>query len=393
MTYGTRLNTRVDPLIEALEHSSASLFDLIAALPDKDWRRQYHADLSPLGWHLGHCAFIQAYWVLEVVGQDDRLTGRWHDFYFPERSPKPLRSSKLPGKNELIGFITDLFDQSRQQLEQWMREGRAHPLLERGYLALFLMQHNHQHHETMQQVLLQRQLLERDTEAQPTDIIGRPPVLPTLRPEVTNFVMGCDRPEAYDNEQPVQSLDLSPFRIARKAVSNAEFLNFIDQGGYGLADCWGQEGWHWQQAMQIMAPSYWRDGGDGNWYAIGPRGPEMLVADEPVTGISYYEAEAYARFAGCRLPDEAEWECAAQQGLLEYGGAWEWCRRPFHPYPGFRPFPYDNYSQAWFDDSHYPLRGGSRHTHEYLMRPSFRNFYTPEKRHVFAGLRLARDDA
>jgi formylglycine-generating enzyme required for sulfatase activity len=131
---------------------------------------------------------------------------------------------------------------------------------------------------------------------------------------------------------------------------------------------------------------------------MGLEGPHALQADAPVYGVNYYEASAYTTwlrqsgsviFSGVRLPHEYEWEAAAQLEVLDRRGeAWEWCGNTFHPYPGFTAFPYDGYSQAWFDGNHFVLRGGSLHTRPPIGRSTFRNFYNPDKRHIFSGLRV-----
>jgi iron(II)-dependent oxidoreductase len=124
------------------------------------------------------------------------------------------------------------------------------------------------------------------------------------------------------------------------------------------------------------------------------RGHYPLSADQPVAGISHYEARAFAAWAGARLAHEYQWEVAQRLGLLEQTGrVWEWCENRFHPYPGFRPFPYPEYSQPWFDGRHYSLRGGSVHTRPAVRRASFRNFFEADKRHIFAGLRLVFPEA
>lgn len=121
-------------------------------------------------------------------------------------------------------------------------------------------------------------------------------------------------------------------------------------------------------------------------------GTRDLAADDPVSGVNHHEASAFARWAGARLPHEYEWESAARRRLLERSGAvWEWCANVFHPYIGFAAFPYEGYSVPYFDGRHFTLRGGSRLTQAPIRRPTFRNYYTAEKRHICAGIRLVFD--
>ena len=163
----------------------------------------------------------------------------------------------------------------------------------------------------------------------------------------------------------------------------------MEDGGYDDASLWPEEATTWLDKHAIRAPGHWRPDTAGNWYGIGSRGPYELMDDDVLQGISWYEAQAYARWAGGRLAHEHQWEVACRLQLLQQSGrAWEWCDNSFYPYDGFRPFPADMSSETGFDGSHYTLRGGCLHTRPSLRRASYRNFHTPGSRHIFAGLRL-----
>ncbi|MEJ2060567.1 MAG: SUMF1/EgtB/PvdO family nonheme iron enzyme [Gammaproteobacteria bacterium] len=367
------------------------LLSLVEPLDDADYRTQYHPDLSPIGWHLGHCAFIENYWLLERVCGDDRLTHDKHGFYFPENIPKPQRGPGLPPKATLMQEV------ERQQEQNILRFSGigytlpAHELLAEDYLAKFLLQHNSQHYETMNMVLAQRAMRRHGYEFFPDRRLEPAPphherfVVPTGA-----YPMGGTRPDSYDNELPRVDVHLPRTEIASTPVSNAQYLGFMQAGGYEDASLWSDEGWEWHCNHEITHPEHWRRDARGWWYGIDVQGPHELAPGEPVHGLSHYEAEAYARWAGARLPHEAEWEVACwQHGLANTGHVWEWCANLFYPYPGFEAFPYDGYSVPWFDGQHYVLRGASRHTRPDVRRPSFRNYYNPDKRHIFAGLRLA----
>jgi iron(II)-dependent oxidoreductase len=204
------------------------------------------------------------------------------------------------------------------------------------------------------------------------------------------YAIGADADDAYDNERPRHEVTLDTAQVARYPVTNAEFLAFLHDGGYRRRECWSDAGWYWRERHGIEAPGLWRRDDAGRVHEITHAGPRALSGDSPVTGLSWWEAEAFARWAGARLPHEYEWEALARTGALAgVGRVWEWCANPLHPYPGFRAFPYDGYSMPWFDGNHYVLRGGSEATHDTVRRVTFRNFHEPDKRHVFAGLRLA----
>lgn len=378
--------------IAALHAAHTRTLELVAALPVADWRIQYHPDLSPLGWHLGHIAFIETYWIREVVLGDARVTAPLHAFYFPELSPKPQRGVGLPSGDGVATFAGTLFRDNRDILRDLLMSPHRHPLLRDAYLAHFLIQHHHQHVETMQMIRQQR-LLARDWSdyrtMQPlTAVAPRPPETVCAGGNVRLGHAGG--PEPFDNELPQHTIELPAFALGARPVNNAEYLGFMAAGGYVRADWWSTAGRAWLQTAATHAPQHWRRDAAGHWFAIEPEGPAALGSEAAVRGINYYEAQAFAAYAGGRLPQESEWEYAAQRALVfGVGGAWEWCANPFYPYPGFRAFPYAAYSTPWFDGDHYALRGGSRYTHATVRRPTFRNFYSADKRHVFAGLRLA----
>jgi iron(II)-dependent oxidoreductase len=253
------------------------------------------------------------------------------------------------------------------------------------------------------------------------------------------FVMGArdDVAFAYDNERPAHEVFVGEFKIDRLPVTNAEFAEFVDAGGYARREWWDAEGWEWRGREGWAHPLYWsREGASAPWRVRTMFGESEIAPDHPVTGVSWYEAEAFARFRGKRLPTEAEWEKAAgwdaparrrnvyawgddeptdercnfdlrrwgttpvdsfpagasASGCLDMtGNVWEWTSSKFAGYPGFRAHPYPEYSEVWFDDDHRVLRGGSWATHATLLRTSFRNFFRRQFRIAFAGLRLAAD--
>lgn len=382
-----------DPL-ERLEHHQNEVLDCAASVGTTDCNAQFHPDLSPLGWHLGHCVYTVSYWLREVVLAEGGLPADMKALYVPELTPKPSRSRALPAAPQLLSWAQKQQAADLHLLADLLARAHSHPLLDGGYLAIFLAQHYAQHRETMEMVLAQRGL-GRDYPDP-----GGPGLEPTAPAEDWVPVTAARRRlgeerwlGAYDNEQPALEVDLGGFRIARHPVSNAEYLGFMQAGGYRPSPLWDPAGVSWLAATGACAPVHWRRGGIG-WYGVDSRGPHRLPPQAPVEGISHYEATAYARWAGAALPHEYEWEAAARQGLLaDSGRVWEWCSNVFHPYPGFQAFPYDGYSRPYFDGAHMTLKGGSRHTRALIRRPAFRNYYERDKRHIFAGLRLRRGDA
>lgn len=373
----------------ALDAAQQQLCALVEGLDDEGYRAQFHPELSPVGWHLGHCAYIENYWLREVVCGDGRLTRPAARYYVPAGSPRAERGPVLPSKEELTEAVRHQQSENLRLLARISPQG--HALLKDDYLTHFLVQHHGQHMETMHLALNQRALANGYGGFAPAS---------TLRSAATSracgmvkggrYRIGGKRPEAFDNELPAHDFECEGFSIATLPISNAEYLSFIEDDAYSTRRHWSEDGWRWLKQTDIEHPEHWRQDTRGCWFGIHAHGFYELAPEDPVYGISYHEAWAFAAWAGARLPHEYEWEIAYRAGLLEATGrVWEWCDNSFHPYAGFKPFPYNEYSLPWFDGTHRTLRGGSIYTHPDLRRASFRNFYTADKRHIFGGLRLA----
>jgi iron(II)-dependent oxidoreductase len=375
--------------LQALRDVQHELLALVEPLPEAELRQQFHADLSPLGWHLGHSVFVETFWICERLLGDRRPTGSQHDLYFPELSPKHVRGDRLPPKRELLDWARQRQREHLALLADPPAAARAHPLLADDYLPRFLLQHHAQHVEIMRMALAQR-AAHMAPDGAGNRMEPRQPVHEAVRLPGGEYLLGSADSAAYDNEQPPRRVRLGGAWLAKRLVRNDEYLAFMESGGYRERRWWSDDGWRWLRATEARQPEHWQRTTDGGWLMFGPRGVAPLQASAALIGISLFEAQAYAAWAGGCLPHEYTWEAAAALGLLtDIGAAWEWCRNRFHPYPGFRAFPYDGYSLPWFDGKHYVLRGGSPYTSASIRRPSFRNFYTADKRHIFAGCRLA----
>ena len=197
----------------------------------------------------------------------------------------------------------------------------------------------------------------------------------------------------FDNETPAHDVYLQPYQLASRLVRNGDWLDFIADGGYRTPTLWMSDGWACVQANGWSAPLYWREG-DGGWWQMGLRGLAPLDLDAPVRHISWYEADAFARWAGARLPTEAEWEAASHRDEIEEltSHVWQWTSSAYSPYPGYRPAAgaVGEYNGK-FMINQMVLRGGSMATPANHTRRSYRNFFHPDKRWQFSGVRLARD--
>ncbi len=375
--------------LRAIQNKIKKVFE---GMSDIHYRLQYHHDLSPAGWHLGHTMFIENYWLHQVILNDDQYT-KDTSLYIPANCPKPERGPRLPPVNTLLEEIQQQQDDNAMLLMEMIPPVSDHPLFKDEYIQNFIIQHYAQHYETIQMILNQIQIRKDKGNYQPEQILKALPARKNITQiKADEYQVGGEKPLAYDNELPVHNITINDCYISSLPVTNSEYLFFIEQGGYQNPEFWSDAGWQWKDNQNIQQPEHWRQNAKSQWYGINQDGPFSLIADNAVYGLSHYEALAYASFAGARLPHEHEWEIAAYQEILtQTAQCWEWCDNTFFPYDGFKPFPYNEYSKPWFDKNHYLLKGGSEHTRPEIKRATFRNFYQPHQRHMFAGLRLAYD--
>ncbi|MEN9244930.1 MAG: SUMF1/EgtB/PvdO family nonheme iron enzyme [Gloeomargarita sp. DG02_5_bins_242] len=329
---------------------------LVEPLPPAQLYQQVHPELSPLGWHFGHIAYTEALWLLGEPLPYPEL----NRIFRVDGYAKAQRAAVLPPPGLLQEYVHGIREKVLAVL----------PTLapERERLWYWVIQHEMQHQETMTvirtlQGTLLPSLAEMATHSTTLNIPGG-----VVR-------CGSEAVNALDNERPGYPQEVAGFQIRATPVTQGEFAEFIAAGGYQDPRWWSQAGWQWLQRENVTQPLYW----------------QSQYQNRPVCGISYYEASAYCRFIGKRLPRESEWEWAAQQGLPQRGQVWEWTSSWFSPYPNFTPYPYTGYSASYFDCQHKVMRGGSWATHDELKRPSFRNWYQPHIRQMFTGLRWVAD--
>ena len=355
------------------------------------FRSQKHPCISPPGWHLGHCAYIECLWIREILTGDNCIDQDLRNFYTPELSAKGDRGFLLPPCNQLIEWARALMRENCERMSDPSFRIKKNKLLENDYITHFLINHHAQHLE-----ILSMANAAWYSSLDMTKYKVKTPLTPSESDLVFISVdpgaakIGGDTTFLYDNETPPHQVDLTNFRISLRPVTNGHYLAFMLDRGYLDPRWWSAAGWRWRSTSDIQKPNRWRQDGNKYWFEITLNGPSDLLKDSPICGVTRYEAAAFAAWAHARLPHEFEWEIAAKLGLLEKTGeVWEWCANTFHPFPGFGVYPYPEYSVPWFDQRHFLLKGGSSYTEEEIKRPTFRNYYVADADYLFSGIRLA----
>ena len=362
---------------------------LVESLDDKNFRTQFHSELSPVGWHLGHCAFMEDFWLHEIIQGNKRFTKKLKKLYIPENCPRHKRGAKLPESKKLLSDIQQQQDENDLLLIEMIPPLSDHLLFKDEYIQNHIIQHYAQHYETMQMIINQIGLQQENPDFIPEKTLqARSVTIDVEQMPCADYEIGGEQPFAYDNELPKYIIQLETYNISTQPVSNAEFLAFMEDQGYTNTLHWSAEAWSWLQEHQHRHPEHWRQNINNDWYGLNEQGAFELNNNDPVYGISHYEASAFAHWASARLPHEHEWEaCAKLERIENSGKVWEWCGNTFQPYKDFKAFPGDK-TESCFDDKHYVLKGATHFTRPEIKRASFRNYATADKRHIFAGLRL-----
>lgn len=389
---------------------------LIEGLSAEDCSAQSMPDASPAKWHLGHTSwFFEVAVLAEQPGYRpfDPAFQQLFNSYYEAAGPRHPRPARGLLTRPSLAHVLDYRHHVDVAMAQALADQRASELIEIGL-----------HHERQHQELLLMDVIH---------LFAQNPLAPALRPTPTRAPFASAQPLtwmefegglveigapatgfSYDCERPRHKFWLEPFELAQRPVSNGEWLEFMAAGGYEEPLLWLSDGYATCQREGWRAPGYWRQQ-DGNWYQFGAAGLLPVDPAAPVCHVSYYEAEAYARFRGARLPSESEWEYAAagsdatvghflEAGIFRpgaprgtgleqlFGDVWEWTQSPFAPYPGFTPAAglIEEYNGK-FMAGQWVLKGGACITPAAQMRASYRNFFYPHQRWQYTGLRLARD--
>jgi len=403
-------------------------------LSDDDLHMQHDPLMSPIIWDVGHIAHFEELWLTQNLDgpiEFSEMPGLYNPFEHPRATraalPLPTLAQMMTRLEEIRARVLDRLDKI-----EW---NDNNPLLKGGYVYNMVLQHEYQHNETILQTL---QLKKGDPYRAPRSTTFPRRSLTAggmVRFDSAHVTIGTtDRTRAYDNERPQHEVYVRSFLIDRAPVTNGRYLDFMDDDGYARNDLWSPAGRRWLAESGAVSPKYWTRDGDG-WITRTMDLIRPVDATRPVCHVCYHEAEAFAKWDGSRLPTEVEWEAAATwdpvtqrarnfpwgdfdpdskaanidqlsfdtapvgtydalspigcYGMI--GDVWEWTSSDFAGYPGFRSFPYKEYSEEFFGTDYKVLRGGSWATRPGAIRSTFRNWDYPIRRQIFSGFRCARD--
>ena len=433
-TYGA---VSKDVLAGKLEEARERTRLLLGSVSEEDLVAQHDQIMSPLIWDYGHIGNYEELWLLQNAHGKVLSKRELYDMYDASLHPREERPSlNLLDRGDADLYLDAVRRAVLETLEDTSFDGDD-PLLKDGFVYNMILQHEYQHNETMLQTLQ----LKRGEGYKPESRAELPTggrigeeMVPIPGGE---FVMGTDdRAQALDNEREAHVVDLPGFHMDPTPVTNGAYLRFVEDGGYERPELWDPSGWEYIQEECIGAPKHWYQPEPHSWWTERFGFDEPLNPAAPVVHVSWYEADAYARWAGKRLPTEEEWEKAASwdpdtgtkrlypwgdeeptpahanldqlafsaaevgaypKGASAYGvlgmvgDVWEWTATNLYPYPGFEAFPYREYSEIFFGPNYKVLRGGSWATRPGAIRNTFRNWDYPIRRQLFCGFRCARD--
>jgi iron(II)-dependent oxidoreductase len=443
MAESNRIEAGVDRdvarITELLREARERTVHLIEPLSDEELAVQHDPLMSPIVWDLGHIAHFEELWLNRNVHGTVEF-GEMPGIYNPFEHPRRVRGAlNLPGREEVLEILAEVRERVLTKLETLDLEA-GDPLLRDGYVYAMVAQHEYQHNETILQTL---QLKRGESYRAARGLTVPEPAITLAVGSMVRFPGGpvpigtADRRVAYDNERPRHEIDLPAFRIDVTPVTNGQYIAFLEDGGYSRRELWTDAGWAWKDAEQAIAPKYWSRDGSAEWRSRIFDRTAPVDPRHPVCHVSYHEAEAFAHWAGKRLPNELEWEAAAsfdpmtgEQRPFPWGSApwtpahanldqlafqpapvgaypmnvspigcygmigdvWEWTSSDFVGYPGYQTFPYAEYSEVFFGNEYKVLRGGSFATRPGAIRNTFRNWDYPIRRQIFSGFRCASDD-
>jgi iron(II)-dependent oxidoreductase len=424
----------VTEIRQQLERGHDGTERLLRPISDDELAAQPSPRVPPLAWTYAHVARFEELWILRVIGGQPPIADV-HDHVYDAFRRERQNGARLPTlkPSAVRAYASDVHERSLAMLEH-VDFDAPDVLVRRGFVFGLVLQNELQTQEAILEAIQSR----AEGRQYPVLESASPDRAPSGPAEILveggTFTVGAEyEPWAYDNELAPHEVELAAFHIDRAPVTNGELAAFADDKGYRSHKLWSEKGWEWREREDVKAPLYWERSSYG-WERVRFGKREPITPWEPVQHVSFYEAQAFARWAGKRLPTELEWERAAgwhdHEGKFRYpwgqawmgfeasldrrrftpapagsysggvspvgcvqmaGDVWEWTSSSFQPYPGFVPFPVPECSEVNFGDDVRVLRGGSWATDAVIARTSFRRWESPEHREAFAGFRCARN--
>jgi ergothioneine biosynthesis protein EgtB len=439
-------------LIETLRETRARTLALVNDLSDEQLIGPRLQIVNPLRWEIGHIAWFQEFWVLRLLGNQQPILNNGDELYDSARVAHDTRwDLPLLERDETLAYMGRVLERVIEQAGNTIHGLTDADGYDQEYFLNLALLHEQMHDEA---IAYTRQTLSYPPPAiaavNKAEFSRHDATFAQIKNDLRaeaempggKFILGSDREQgfAFDNERLAHEVEIAPFAISKTAVTNGEFKHFVEDGGYRRSELWSADGRQWRTAVTAEHPVYWQREENGRW--LRRHFDEWVALDEhlPVTHVNWHEANAFCRWANRRLPTEAEWEMAASAktsangpGFSEHkprypwgdeaptldranldwralgcipvdalpagdsafgcrqmiGNVWEWTASEFQPYPGFVAGPYKEYSEPWFG-THRVLRGGCWVTGSRLIHNSYRNFYTPDRRDVWAGFRTCR---
>jgi iron(II)-dependent oxidoreductase len=436
-------------LIEALRETRARTLELVDDLSDEQLIGPRLPIVNPLRWEIGHVAWFQEFWLLRHLGGRHPFHEQGDKLYDSARVAHDTRwDLPLLEREKTVAYMERVLESVIEQVSYESPSLKDAEGYDQEYFLNLVLLHEQMHDEA---ITYTRQTLSYPAPAiaavNKIRFAKQEAPLPQTNHDLTadaeipggKFILGSDYEHGFtfDNERLAHEVEIASFAISKTAVTNGEFKHFVEDGGYRRSELWSAEGWQWRTAVMAEHPVYWQQEENGRW--LRRNFDEWVTLDErlPVIHVNWHEANAYCRWANRRLPAEAEWEMAAsaepsangldpsehkrafpwgddspslERANLDWralgcvpvdalaagdsafgcrqmiGNVWEWTASDFQPYPGFVAGPYKEYSEPWFGN-HKVLRGGCWVTRSRLIHNSYRNFYTPDRRDVWAGFR------
>ncbi len=421
---------------ESINSSFAKKYQTIRAFTEilckplaiEDYVVQSMPDVSPTKWHLAHTSWFFETFILSRINKRYKSPNAQYNYLFNSYYVQVGKRHSRPERGFLSRPTVEEVYSYRQHVDQnmleFLRQASQAELEEISPVIKIGLHHEQQHQEL---ILTDIKHVFSVNPLRPVYLhikhkVSKPFTSPEMRwssfPEGLHWIGHDGNGFAFDNESPLHKVYLRPFKLSSRLVTNREYLAFMEDGGYERPEFWLSDGWFAVQEDNWIAPLYWEKQ-NGNWWYFTLSGMREVDPDEPVTHVSYYEADAYARWRGARLPSESEWEIASSnlqmkgnlvdsgnfhpvvpkeemkngELLQMFGDVWEWTHSPYIPYPGFKTLPgaLGEYNGK-FMCNQIVLRGGSCATSISHIRNTYRNFFPPNARWQFMGIRLAQDE-